>query len=44
MRHVSLKQALEHATWWRSGLREGHAPIKEREKQKHEAMRYLHYL
>ncbi len=29
---------------WRSDLHEGRAPIKESEKQKHEAMRNLHYL
>ncbi|SPU27679.1 integrase [Candidatus Bartonella washoeensis] len=31
-------------TQWRSVLREGRDPIKEREKQKREAMRNLHYL
>ncbi|WP_019223829.1 tyrosine-type recombinase/integrase [Bartonella rattaustraliani] len=44
LRHVSLKQAREHATRWRSVLHEGRDPIKEREKQKREAMRNLHYL
>ncbi|WP_019223014.1 hypothetical protein [Bartonella rattaustraliani] len=29
---------------WRSVLHEGRDPIKEREKQKREAMRYLHSL
>ncbi len=32
------------ATGWRAVLREGRDPIKEREKQKREAMRNLHYL
>ncbi|UNE55072.1 tyrosine-type recombinase/integrase [Bartonella machadoae] len=44
LRDVSLKQARELATGWRSVLREDPAPIKEREKQKREAMRNLHYL
>ncbi|WP_175869187.1 tyrosine-type recombinase/integrase [Bartonella gabonensis] len=44
LRDVSLKQARELATGWRSVLREGRDPIKEREKQKREAMRDLHYL
>ncbi|WP_375618912.1 MULTISPECIES: tyrosine-type recombinase/integrase, partial [unclassified Bartonella] len=44
LRHVSLKQARECANQWRSVLREGRDPIKERNKQKHEAMRNLHYL
>ncbi|MCZ2159189.1 integrase arm-type DNA-binding domain-containing protein [Bartonella sp. 220] len=44
LRDVSLKQARELATGWRSVLREGRDPIKEREKQKREAMRNLHYL
>nr|WP_033313264.1 Arm DNA-binding domain-containing protein [Bartonella rattaustraliani] len=44
LRDVSLKQAREHATQWRSVLREGRAPIKEREKQKRETMRNLHSL
>ncbi|EJF98583.1 hypothetical protein MEI_00481, partial [Bartonella vinsonii subsp. arupensis Pm136co] len=44
LRDVSLKQARETATQWRSVLREGRDPIKEREKQKREAMRNLHYL
>ncbi|WP_019224119.1 tyrosine-type recombinase/integrase [Bartonella rattaustraliani] len=44
LRDVSLKQARETATKWRSVLREGRDPIKEREKQKREAMRNLHYL
>ncbi len=44
LRDVSLKQARETATRWRSVLREGRDPIKEREKQKREAMRNLHYL
>nr|WP_280109519.1 hypothetical protein [Bartonella queenslandensis] len=29
---------------WRSVVNEGRAPIKKRDKQKHEAMRNLHYL
>ncbi|WP_375681247.1 tyrosine-type recombinase/integrase [Bartonella sp. AP60NXGY] len=44
LRDVSLKQARELATGWRSVLREGRDPIKERDKQKREAMRNLHYL
>ncbi len=44
LRHVSLKQARELATGWRSVLREGRDPIKEREKQKREAISNLHYL
>ncbi|WP_375639944.1 tyrosine-type recombinase/integrase [Bartonella sp. MM55XZML] len=44
LRDVSLKQARELATRWRAVLREGHDPIKERNKQKREAMRNLHYL
>ncbi len=44
LREVSLKQAHEHATRWRSVLHEGRAPIKERNKQKREAMRNFHYL
>ncbi|WP_019224007.1 Arm DNA-binding domain-containing protein, partial [Bartonella rattaustraliani] len=43
LRDVSLKQAREYATQWRFVLREGRDPIKEREKQKREAMRNLHY-
>ncbi len=44
LRDVSLKQARELATGWRSVLREGRAPIKEREKQKRAAINNLHYL
>ncbi|MCZ2159240.1 integrase arm-type DNA-binding domain-containing protein [Bartonella sp. 220] len=44
LRNVSLKKARELATQWRSVLHEGRDPIKEREKQKREAMRNLHYL
>ncbi|MBB4077309.1 integrase, partial [Bartonella fuyuanensis] len=44
LRDVSLKQAHELATGWRSVLREGRDPIKEREKQKREAISNLHYL
>ncbi len=44
LRDVSLKQARELATRWRAVLREGPDPIKERNKQKREAMRNLHYL
>ncbi len=44
LRDVSLKQARELATGWRIILREGRDPIKERNKQKREAMRKLHYL
>ncbi|WP_375652117.1 tyrosine-type recombinase/integrase [Bartonella sp. LB28NMGDW] len=44
LRHVSLKQARELATGWRAVLREGRDPIKEREKQKREAISNLHYL
>ncbi len=44
LRHVSLKKARELANQWRSVLHDGRDPIKEREKQKREAMRNLHYL
>ncbi len=44
LREVSLKQARETVTRWRSVLHEGRDPIKEREKQKREAMCNLHYL
>ncbi|WP_375701261.1 tyrosine-type recombinase/integrase [Bartonella sp. AA81SXKL] len=44
LRDVSLKQARELATGWRTVLREGRDPIKEREKQKREAISNLHYL
>ncbi|EJF87634.1 hypothetical protein ME1_01003 [Bartonella vinsonii subsp. arupensis OK-94-513] len=44
LRNVSLKKARELATQWRSVLHEGRDPIKEREKQKREAIRNLHYL
>ncbi|WP_375679442.1 tyrosine-type recombinase/integrase, partial [Bartonella sp. AP7XZML] len=44
LRDVSLKQARELATGWRSVLREGRDPIKERNKQKREAISNLHYL
>ncbi|WP_375657657.1 tyrosine-type recombinase/integrase, partial [Bartonella sp. CL32QHWL-1] len=44
LRHVSLKQARELANQWRSVLHEGRDPIKEREKQKREAISNLHYL
>ncbi len=44
LRDVSLKQARELASQWRSVLHEGRDPIKEREKQKREAMHNLHYL
>ncbi len=44
LRDVSLKQARELATGWRAVLREGRDPIKEREKQKREAISNLHYL
>ncbi|UNE54949.1 tyrosine-type recombinase/integrase [Bartonella machadoae] len=44
LRDVSLKQARELATQWRFVIRDGRDPIKEREKQKREAMRNLHYL
>ncbi|GAA4663821.1 tyrosine-type recombinase/integrase [Bartonella pachyuromydis] len=44
LRDVSLKQARELANGWRSILREGRDPIKEREKQKREAISNLHYL
>ncbi len=44
MRDVFLKQARELATGWRSVLREGRDPIKERNKQKREAISNLHYL
>ncbi len=41
LRDVSLKQTRELATGGRSVLREGRDPIKERNKQKREAMRNL---
>ncbi len=44
LQDVFLKQARELATGWRSVLREGRDPIKEREKQKREAISNLHYL
>ncbi len=44
LRDVSLKQARELANQWRSILHEGRDPIKERNKQKRETMRNLHYL
>ncbi len=44
LRHVSLKKARELANQWRSVLHEGCDPIKERNKQKRETMRNLHYL
>ncbi|EJF86129.1 hypothetical protein MCY_00798 [Bartonella rattimassiliensis 15908] len=44
LRHVSLKKARKLANQWCSVLHEGRDPIKEREKQKREAMRNLHYL
>ncbi|WP_375703694.1 tyrosine-type recombinase/integrase [Bartonella sp. AD13SXNS] len=44
LRGVSLKQARELATGWRFVLREGRDPIKERNKQKREAISNLHYL
>ncbi|WP_019224182.1 tyrosine-type recombinase/integrase, partial [Bartonella rattimassiliensis] len=44
LRHVSLKKARELANQWRSVLHEGHDPIKEREKQKRQAISNLHYL
>ncbi|GAA5099562.1 tyrosine-type recombinase/integrase [Bartonella acomydis] len=44
LRDVSLKQARETVNKWRSVLREGRDPIKERDKQKREAISNLHYL
>ncbi|MBX4335601.1 tyrosine-type recombinase/integrase [Bartonella raoultii] len=44
LRDVSLKQARELANGWRSVLHEGRDPIKERNKQKREAISNLHYL
>ncbi len=44
LRNVSLKKARELANQWRSVLHEGRDPIKEREKQKREAISDLHYL
>ncbi len=44
LRDVSLKQAPECANQWRSVLHEGCDPIKERDKQKREAISNLHYL
>lgn len=42
LRNVFFK-ARGLATGWRSVLHEGHDSIKEREKQKREVMRNLHY-
>ncbi|WP_375616936.1 tyrosine-type recombinase/integrase [Bartonella sp. AP58NXGY] len=44
LRDVSLKKARELANQWRSVLHEGRDPIKERNKQKREAISNLHYL
>ncbi|EJF94354.1 hypothetical protein ME9_01275 [Bartonella taylorii 8TBB] len=44
LRNVSLKKARELANQWRSVLHDGRDPIKEREKQKREAISNLHYL
>ncbi len=44
LRDISLKQAPELANGWRSVLREGRDPIKERNKQKRKAISNLHYL
>ncbi|WP_375707158.1 tyrosine-type recombinase/integrase, partial [Bartonella sp. AA126HLJHH] len=44
LRNVSLKKARELANQWRSVLHEGRDPIKERNKQKREAISNLHYL
>ncbi len=44
LRDVSLKKARECAMQWRAVLREGRDPIKERNKQKREAISNLHYL
>ncbi|WP_208442520.1 tyrosine-type recombinase/integrase, partial [Bartonella raoultii] len=44
LRNVSLKKARECANQWRSVLHEGRDPIKERNKQKREAISNLHYL
>ncbi len=44
LRDVSLKQVRECANQCRSILREGRDPIKEREKQKREAISNLYYL
>ncbi len=44
LQNVSLKKARELANQWRSVLHEGRDPIKEREKQKREAISNLHYL
>ncbi len=44
LRDVSLKQARELAIGWGAVLREGRDSIKERDEQKREAMRNLHYL
>ncbi|WP_375643675.1 MULTISPECIES: tyrosine-type recombinase/integrase [unclassified Bartonella] len=44
LRNVSLKKARELANQWRSVLHEGRDPIKERDKQKREAISNLHYL
>ncbi len=44
LQNVSLKKARELANQWRSVLHEGRDPIKERDKQKREAISNLHYL
>ncbi len=44
LRDVSLKQARELASGWRSVLREGRDPIQKRNKQKREAISNLRYL
>jgi integrase len=41
---VSLKEARDAAIKWRTTVREGSDPIKERERQRREAMRNLHML
>ncbi|WP_375666670.1 tyrosine-type recombinase/integrase, partial [Bartonella sp. TT121SHDZB] len=44
LQNVSLKKARELANQWRAVLHEGRDPIKERDKQKREAISNLHYL
>ena len=44
IQNVSLKEARHAAERWRSQLRDGNDPIKQREKEKREAARNLHLL
>ncbi|QMU59676.1 MAG: DUF4102 domain-containing protein [Boseongicola sp.] len=44
LRDISLKDARKYAEKWRSVVRDGRDPIKERERQRREAERNLHCL